>query len=102
MDRVRIEEVFATLLANAFKHGAGHPVDVQVREQGDRVQIVVADHGGGIAADDLPEVFARGPRTALGLWIAKEIIVAHRGTIDLTSSPGQGSRFTIAVPRLAA
>jgi len=102
MDKVRMEEVFATLLANAFKHGAGRPVDIQVQQQGSQVQIVVADHGGGIAPDDLPEVFARGPRTALGLWIAKEIVVAHRGSIDVTSSPGEGSRFTIVVPKVAA
>ncbi len=102
MDRVRMEEVLATLLANSFKHGAGKPVDIEVRPQGSQVQIVVADHGGGIAPDDLPQVFTRGPRTALGLWIAKEIVLAHRGSIDVTSSPGQGSRFTIVMPRLAA
>jgi signal transduction histidine kinase len=49
--------VFATLLANSFKHGAGKPVDIQVREQGSQVQIVVTDHGGGIAAEDQTRVF---------------------------------------------
>ena len=101
-DRVRIEEVFATLLTNAFKHGAGRPVDLSLRDLGQQVEIVVADHGGGIAPEDLPKVFVRGPRTALGLWIAREIVQAHKGSIEVTSPPGDGSRFTITIPKAGA
>lgn len=97
-DQVRLEEVLATLLANAFKHGAGKPVDLALKDLGARVELVIADHGSGMPPDDLSRVFERGPRTALGLWIAKEIVTAHHGTIDVTSGDG-GSRFVIALPK---
>lgn len=100
-DRARLEEVVATLLANAFKHGAGKPVDLQVTGSAADVEIIVADHGAGLAPEDLPHVFVRGPRTALGLWIAREIVLAHKGTIDVSSVAGDGSRFVIHLPRSA-
>ncbi len=100
-DRVRLEEVLATLLANAFKHGAGKPVDLQVTAQGSEVQIVVADHGPQMDPEDLAQVFVRGQRTALGLWIAREVVVAHKGTIDVTST-SDGTRFVIVLPKAAA
>ena len=97
-DRVRLEEVLATLLANAFKHGAGKPVDVNAAGSQAEVQLVVADRGPEMEADDLAQVFVRGPRTALGLWIAREIVVAHKGTIDVTSN-ADGTRFVIVMPK---
>ena len=100
-DRLRLEEVLATLLANAFKHGAGKPVDLLVNGEGNQVQIVVADHGAGISPEDLSQVFVRGPRTALGLWIAREIVLAHKGSIEVSSVAGDGSRFLIQLPRSA-
>ncbi|MBK7863108.1 MAG: PAS domain-containing sensor histidine kinase [Archangiaceae bacterium] len=97
-DRVRLEEVLATLLANAFKHGAGKPVDLALADADDQVKLTIADHGPGIEPEELPAVFQRGPRTAFGLWIAKEIVAAHHGTIEVQSGSG-GSTFTLMLPK---
>jgi signal transduction histidine kinase len=99
-DRVRLEEVLATLLANAFKHGSGKPVELQVSGVADQVRLTLRDRGAGLSPDEVNRVFERGPRTALGLWIAKEIVQAHRGSIEVASVAG-GSTFTVTLPRSA-
>jgi signal transduction histidine kinase len=65
----------------------------------------VADAGPGIPADQLAHVFERfyqvpGVRTGvgLGLTIAREIVLAHGGTIGVSSPPGEGARFTVSLP----
>ena len=100
----------SNLIDNAIKYtpAAGH---VTVRAEGnlDTVQVEVADTGVGIGPDHLPHVFERFYRadqartasgTGLGLAIALEIAQAHQGTIWARSSPGQGSVFTVVLPRL--
>lgn len=98
-DRVRMEEVLANLLGNAFKHGARKPVSVTLTDLGSQLKLVVEDHGVGIDSDQLAKVFERGPRTALGLWITRQIVQAHHGQITLESVPGAGSTFTITLPK---
>jgi signal transduction histidine kinase len=73
----------------------------------DFVRFAVADHGPGIPAEVLPHVFDRfyrapGQTTSgvgLGLAIAREIVVAHGGSITCTSEPGRGTTFQFLVPR---
>ena len=102
--------LFSNLIDNAIKYtpAAGQ---VTVRAEGnlDTVQVEVADTGVGIGPDHLPHVFERFYRadqartasgTGLGLAIALEIAQAHQGTISARSSPGQGSVFTVVLPRL--
>lgn len=106
-DGDRLVQVLTNLISNAIKYtpnGGKVRVKTQVREGG--VEVVVADNGIGIPAEDLPHVFdrffqvdkARGPKrgTGLGLAITREIVLAHGGTIDVRS-PGKNKGTTVTV-----
>jgi signal transduction histidine kinase len=108
-DRVRLEQVVGNLLSNAAKYGRGQPVEVCV-EMGPegRARLVVRDNGIGIAPEDLGRIFERFERAVngrqfhglgLGLWISREIVESHGGHIHVRSTPGEGSTFTVELPR---
>ncbi|QRN97878.1 GAF domain-containing protein [Archangium violaceum] len=108
-DRVRLEQVVGNLLSNAAKYGRGQPVEVRVESgnQG-RARLVVKDSGIGIAPEDQARIFERFERAAtgkqfhglgLGLWISREIVESHGGHIHVRSAPGEGSTFTVELPR---
>lgn len=106
-DRMRVEQVVTNLLSNALKYGAGQPVDVAASRSSEGVRLVVTDHGIGIKAEDQAHVFDRFSRFVsarnyggfgLGLWISREIVVAHGGRIELQSTPGAGASFTVVLP----
>ena len=106
-DPDRLEQVFNNLLDNAIKNSAsGGKVNVlSSRVEGDFARTVVLDDGPGIPPDQLPHVFERfyqvtGVRTGvgLGLAIAREIVTAHNGSIEASSAPGEGARFTVSLP----
>ncbi len=106
-DRARIDQVVANLLTNAFKYGAGKPVHVQTRRAGKSAELVVEDRGIGISPDALPRLFGKFERAVsdrhygglgLGLFIVREILEAHGGTICATSELGRGARFTVTLP----
>lgn len=106
-DAVRLGQVITNLVSNALKYGAP-PVEVEVLD-GDGARIVVRDHGRGIPPELRPrlfERFARGDRRSasglgLGLYITREIVHAHGGTIALASG-GAGTEFIVHLPRLQA
>jgi signal transduction histidine kinase len=107
-DRLRLEQVVANLVTNAIKYGGGTPVRALVRPNGERVQIVVEDRGPGIADADRERIFGRFERAAsirhfgglgLGLYISRQIAIAHGGDVRVESNPGGGSRFIVEVPR---
>lgn len=107
-DRLRVEQVLTNLLANAIKFGFGKPIDVTVECEARVVRIAVRDRGMGIRPEDQQRIFERfeqagTPRPfgglGLGLWIVRQILRAMGGTIAVTSQPGAGSVFTVAVPR---
>jgi signal transduction histidine kinase len=108
-DRLRLEQVVSNLLSNAIKYGAGSPIDVRVRDRGDRVEIEVSDAGIGIALDAQTRIFGRFERGAsernyaglgLGLWIVRELAEAHGGTAAVRSAgSGLGATFVVTLPR---
>jgi PAS domain S-box-containing protein len=107
-DPLRFEEVISNLVENALKYGKGHPVELELSELGDWVQLTVRDHGIGISREDQERIFERFERaapghegTGLGLWIVRQILDGLGGSITVESTLGQGSTFTVSLPRHA-
>ncbi|WP_235685560.1 MULTISPECIES: GAF domain-containing sensor histidine kinase [Corallococcus] len=107
-DRLRLEQVVTNLVSNALKYGAGQPVVVGVEARGTLARLTVKDHGIGIAPDDLTRIFERFERAVsdrhygglgLGLYITRQIVEAFGGTVRAASAPGEGSTFTLELPR---
>jgi two-component system CheB/CheR fusion protein len=105
-DPGRLEQVFVNLLANAVEHAAGSPIDVTVRRSGSYASVEVRDHGPGISSAMMPGLFqpyarlGRKPSAGLGLglYLAREIVVAHGGTIDAASTLGEGTVMVVRLP----
>ncbi|WP_437275218.1 AAA family ATPase [Sorangium sp. So ce375] len=106
-DASRMEQVLINLLSNAIKYGAGGPVHVVVRREGERALLVVRDHGIGIAEADQARIFERFERAVsvrnfgglgLGLYIVRWIVTSHGGTIRVESEPGAGAAFIVELP----
>jgi PAS domain S-box-containing protein len=112
-DRDRIAQVLDNLLGNAAKYSpAESEIVVQVADQGQQVQVTVADRGSGIPPASLPRLFERfyrvqSPGTGgvgglgLGLYVSKSLVEAHGGTIWVESAAGQGSTFGFTLPAAA-
>ncbi len=109
----RIREAFMNLLSNSVKYmGADDPKEIRVSlsVRNDRVFLVISDTGVGMDPQELPHIFDRFYRpkqsktdstgTGLGLAIAKSIIEQHNGTIAVASTHGEGSAFTVELPRV--
>jgi len=110
IDSHRIRQVLHNLLENAVAHTTqGDTITVTSWQQDNQLKVSVADTGAGIPAKDLPNIFERFYRvdksrtratggTGLGLTIAKRLVEAHGGKIEVQSEPGKGSTFTFALP----
>jgi heavy metal sensor kinase len=115
-DRVQIERLISNLLSNAIKFTPeGGEVRLRLRTSPENVEIVVEDTGRGISTEHLPLIFDRfyrvpgsgsapGPEQGLGLGLSfvAWIVKAHHGKIDVDSTPGKGTRFTIQLPAAGA
>jgi signal transduction histidine kinase len=105
-DERRLDQVISNLVSNAFKYGEGSPVDLSCELLDDKVRVLVVDRGMGISPAHANRIFDRFERVApdrahglgLGLWIAREIVSAHGGTISVVSDVNQGATFTVDLP----
>ena len=111
VDPDRLDQVMANLVSNALKFSpAGSPIAVRVRATSDTIELVVADRGQGMSPADLATVFEkfhRGagtegiPGTGLGLYVSRAVLEAQGGRLLAASKAGEGSRFTVILPRQA-
>lgn len=107
-DRLRLEQVTTNLLANAVKYGGPGRVTATVRMREDGLaELSVNDEGGGIAEADHQRIFEPFERAVdgskqdgagLGLYIVREIVAAHGGSVRLVSHPGDGATFSVNLP----
>ncbi|MBC7809969.1 MAG: PAS domain S-box protein [Burkholderiales bacterium] len=112
IDRLYLKRALSHMFINALNYTPdGGVVSVETRLSDNEVLITIRDNGLGISDDELPHIFERFFRadrarstdtggSGLGLTIAKKIIDAHSGSIEVTSAPGEGSAFTIVLPLL--
>lgn len=108
-DEGQVRTALSNLLDNAVKYtDKGGRIDVAVAKEKGMARLVVRDTGMGIPADKLPHVFDRfyraeesrtSPGVGLGLSIVRSIIQAHGGTVRVESRPGEGTTFTLTLPR---
>jgi signal transduction histidine kinase len=109
VDRGVWETIVLNLVSNALKYTPRGEVTVTLRDAGERVRLAVRDTGVGIAPSVLPHVFERFYRsrgsegrsiegTGIGLSLVREFARALGGDVAVSSSPGQGSTFTVEIP----
>jgi signal transduction histidine kinase len=107
VDPIAFEQVIDNLLLNAFKHSGATEITLRLAAGARSWSVQVEDNGGGIALADQATIFekfavaahsSRGAGTGLGLWIVTRLVQAMGGEIDLQSSPGNGSVFTVRIP----
>ncbi len=113
-DRDRIRQILVNLLTNANEYcPQGATIEVKARRVDAEVEIDVIDDGPGIPAEQLEHIFERFSRgdagetqrvggTGLGLAISKSLVELHGGTIEASSTPGQGSVFRLRLPATAS
>ena len=114
MDAARLRQVLSNLLGNALQHGSeGGPIELSAHSDGSIVVFSVHNEGAPIPSDMLATIFDPLVRRAtpesaahrvpgsigLGLYIVREIVLAHGGTIDVVSTRQEGTRFTVRLPR---
>jgi len=113
-DRGRIDQLLQNLIGNALQHGvAGQEIFIKVSGEQDHVQLIVHNLGDPISEDAIGSIFdplvrsssegtvPHGPSTSLGLglFIVKEVVNAHGGSITVTSNVGDGTTFTVVLPK---
>ena len=112
LDFDKVDKILYNLLSNAVKYTPSrHNVGIRLRtakkDDGKHLQLEVWDEGIGISAQEQTKVFTRFYRApqangtesnGIGLSLTRELVYLHHGTLDLQSTPGKGSRFTIDLP----
>lgn len=110
LDADKVEKIIFNLLSNAFKFtDAGKAVTISMRVTEDEVRVAVADEGRGIEPSQLNKIFERfvslseisemQPSSGIGLSLVKELVHLHHAHIDVKSTPGEGTCFTVTFSR---
>jgi signal transduction histidine kinase len=109
-DALRLEQVLHNLIQNAIKYSPlGGPIAVQVAQRAEQAAITVTDRGIGIPRDAQANLFQRFYRAGnvrddsisgmgIGLYVVKEIVSRHGGTVEVVSTEGEGSTFIVRLP----
>ena len=104
------EKIVLNLVSNAFKFTLSGSIEVRLRKSGEQVELTVRDTGVGIPREELQKVFERFHRievsrgrtqegSGIGLALVRELVKLHGGTVSVESTPGEGSVFTVSLPR---
>jgi signal transduction histidine kinase len=109
-DADRLAQVISNLVGNAIDHGRGEPIEVRIGDDGARATLSVHNQGEPIPAALLPAIFepfrrgdhARPSGLGLGLYITRQIVIAHGGEIEVESSADTGTTFRVRLPRAAS
>lgn len=106
-DRYRLERMLTNLLTNAIKYGRGGPIHLAIDQHGTLLVVTVADQGIGILKEDQERIFKRFERgelaagvsgLGLGLYIVKQVVDDHGGSVSVESEPGRGAKFLVTLP----
>ena len=106
-DKIRLQQVITNIISNAAKYAPNGPVDISVYREQNQAVICLKDHGKGISKElqkTMFELFSRGhessylPGLGIGLFISRNIINQHNGTLDVESEPGKGASFLVRLP----
>jgi len=106
-DSLRMEQVISNLLTNAIKYGRGKPIELTISNDKSVARISIRDSGSGISKADQARIFNRFERAGsigsfgglgLGLYITRQIVAAHAGTIGIESDVGEGATFIVDLP----
>jgi len=108
-DPFKLEQMFINLIDNAIKYTDKGKIRLSVKKTEKKIRIEIEDTGIGVSEEQLPRIFERFyvvdksrskklGGTGLGLSIAKHIVLLHNGSIEVESSPGSGTKFSITLP----
>src|SRR5690606_5713709 len=106
-DRRRLQHVITQMLVNAVTYAAGAPVRVALARHGDEAWLEIVDGGPGIRAEDFERIFDRFERAAsmrhfaglgLGLYLTREVVQAHGGSVSVANAAGRGAHFVLRIP----
>ena len=107
VDRLGVEQVIENLLSNALKFSNGEPMTLRLCSDGCMAQLEVQDRGIGMAPEQQARLFGRfeqvmaqhrGSGFGIGLWLSNCLVMGMGGSIDVSSSLGRGSTFTVTLP----
>jgi len=106
-DEFRIEQIIINLLTNAMRYGGSQNIELTLCTQDDYVNLYVRDYGQGISEEEQERIFEKFERGSvkktseglgMGLYIARQLAEAHRGSLRVKSKPGEGSTFILSLP----
>jgi two-component system, OmpR family, sensor kinase len=106
-DAMAMEQVLENLLSNAVRYGPGGPIEITLSGDGVLGRLSVRDHGTGIPKTDQSRIFEpfhtvrtinRVGGFGVGLWVTRQLVSAMQGEIEVSSTPGAGSIFTVKLP----